>query len=93
METVIWIIKASAKSDEGCPNRRGSGNPTPTIVTRAIRQGDGIAERMSKYNIRRPEQGPAREAPIGPGWHRRPGFCLCAAPGFGAMGDGLGLRT
>ncbi len=53
METVIWIIKESAKSDEGFPNRRGSGNPTPTIVTRAIRQADDIAERMSKNNIRR----------------------------------------
>ncbi len=82
----------SAKSDEGFPNRRGSGNPTPTIVTRAIRQADDIAKRISKNDIRRSEQGPAREAPIGPGWHRRPGVCLCAAPGFGAMGDCLGQQ-
>ncbi len=35
----------------GLPNRRGSENPTPTIVTRAIRQADGIADQSSKNNI------------------------------------------
>ena len=35
----------------GFPNRRGSENPTPTIVTRAIRQADGIADQSSKNNI------------------------------------------